>query len=85
MSASAIFVTIVVLLLLIALIKEVMRPGLILLSGAIIFMVTGIISPKEMIEGFSNKGMITVGLLFLISEGVRRSGLLEQLLYILLP
>lgn len=85
MSASAIFVTIVVLLLLVALTKEVMRPGLILLSGAILFMVAGIISPKEMIEGFSNKGMITVGLLFLISEGVRRSGLLEQLLYKLLP
>ena len=85
MSTAGIFVTIVVILLLIALIKEVMRPGLILLSGAILFMVSGIITPREMLEGFSNKGMITVALLFLVSEGVRRSGLLEQLLYKLLP
>ena len=85
MTISAIFVTIVVLLLLIALIKEMLRPGLVLLSGAVIFLVAGILTPKEMLEGFSNKGMITVAMLFLISEGVRRSGLLEQLLHRLLP
>lgn len=85
MTISAIFVTIVVFLLLIALIKEMLRPGLVLLSGAVIFLVAGILTPKEMLEGFSNKGMITVAMLFLISEGVRRSGLLEQLLHRLLP
>ena len=85
MSASAIFTTIVVIILLIALMKEMMRPGLILFSGAVIFLYVGIISPKELLEGFSNKGMITVALLFLVSEGVRRSGLLEQLFSRLLP
>ena len=38
-----------------------------------------------MLEGFSNKGMITVALLFLISEGVRQSGALGQLIKKLLP
>lgn len=85
MSAAGIFVTVVVLFLLVALIKEALRPGLILLSGAVVFMVSGIITPREMLEGFCNKGMITVAMLFLISEGVRRSGLLERLLYRLLP
>lgn len=85
MSIPAIFVTIVVVLLLVALIKEMLRPGLILLSGAVVFLVAGILTPKEVLEGFSNKGMITVAMLFLVSEGVRRSGLLEQLLYRLLP
>ena len=85
MSGYAIFTTIVVLVLLVALMKEKMRPGLILFSGAVIFMCVGIINPKELLEGFSNKGMITVALLFLVSEGVRRSGLLEQLLGRLLP
>lgn len=85
MSGSAIFTTVVVLVLLVALMKEKMRPGLILFSGAVIFMCVGIINPKELLEGFSNKGMITVALLFLVSEGVRRSGLLEQLLGRLLP
>ena len=62
-----------------------MRPGLVLLSGAVVFMCAGILSPREMLEGFSNKGMITVAMLFLVSEGVRRSGLLEELLRKLLP
>ncbi|MGN0086038.1 MAG: SLC13 family permease [Alloprevotella sp.] len=81
----AVFVSIVLLLLLLALVGEYLRPGLILLSGAVIFLCAGILTPREMLEGFSNKGMITVALLFLVSEGVRRSGLLETLLQHLLP
>lgn len=73
MSSSAIFVTVVVVLLLVALIKEWLRPGLILFSGAVVFLCAGILSPSEVVAGFSNKGMITVALLFLVSEGVRRS------------
>ncbi len=85
MTGAGIFVTVVVALMLVFLVREALRPGLILLSGAILFMCTGIITPREMLEGFSNKGMITVAMLFLISEGVRRSGLLEQMLFKLLP
>lgn len=85
MTFQSIFVLLVVLSLIIALIRDRMRPGLVLLSGAVVFMCAGILSPKEMIEGFSNKGMITVALLFLVSEGVRRSGLLEKLLQKILP
>lgn len=62
-----------------------MRPGLILLSGAVVFLCAGILSPKEMLEGFANKGMVTVAMLFLVSEGVRRSGVLEKLLHWILP
>ena len=38
-----------------------------------------------MLEGFSNKGMITVAMLFLISEGVRRSGALSAVVSKVLP
>ena len=38
-----------------------------------------------MLEGFSNKGMITVALLFLVSEGIRQSGTLGQVIKKLLP
>ena len=85
MSFQPLFVIIVLSFVIIALIKDRMRPGLILLSAAVVFLCAGILSPKEMLEGFSNKGMITVALLFLVSEGVRRSGLLEKLLRSLLP
>ncbi len=85
MPVPAIFVVIVLAFVVITLIQDRMRPGLILLTGAVAFLCAGILSPEEMLEGFANKGMITVALLFLVSEGVRRSGILEQLLKRLLP
>ena len=68
-----------------ALIMDLMRPGMILLSIVILFLCAGIITPKEMLEGFSNKGMMTVALLFLVSEGVRQSGALNVIVKKLLP
>lgn len=68
-----------------ALILDKMRPGMILFSVVVLFLCSGILTPKEMLEGFSNKGMITVALLFLISEGIRQSGALGQLIKKLLP
>lgn len=69
----------------VALILDKMRPGMILFSVVVVYLCTGILTPKEMLEGFSNKGMITVALLFLISEGIRQSGALGQLIKKLLP
>lgn len=70
---------------LVALIVDKMRPGMILFSVLVLFLCTGILSPREMLEGFSNKGMITVAMLFLVSEGVRQSGALTQVIKRLLP
>ena len=68
-----------------ALVWDRMRPGMIRLSVVVLFLVVGILTPKEMLEGFSNKGMITVAMLFLVSEGIRQSGALGQLIKKLLP
>lgn len=68
-----------------ALIADRLKPGLILFTCVVMMLCAGILQPKECLEGFSNKGMITVALLFLVSEGVRRSGLLEQVILSLLP
>lgn len=62
-----------------------MRPGMTLFSVVILFLATGIIQPSEAIAGFSNKGMITVAILFLVSEGVRQSGCLNYTIKKLLP
>ena len=75
----------VIFIMIIALAKEVMRPGLIFFSAAVILMATGILSDKETLAGFSNKGMITIGILFLVSEGVRQSGILNRLAQTYLP
>ncbi len=69
----------------IALAKEIMRPGLVFFSSAVILMATGILTDKELLAGFSNKGMITIGVLFLVSEGVRQSGILNRVAQTYLP
>ena len=56
-----------------------------MLSLVVVFMAAGIITPKQMVAGFSNRGMITVGLLFLVSEGIRQSGALATVIKKLLP
>lgn len=67
------------------LIKDKMRPGILLFSVVVIFMGAGILTPTEALAGFSNKGMITVGLLFLVSEGVRRSDALGAIMKWIFP
>ncbi len=79
------FVLLSLLGMVIALILDKMRPGMVLFSVVVLFLCAGILTPKEMLEGFSNKGMITVAMLFLVSEGVRQSGALGQVIKKLLP
>jgi len=69
----------------IALLKEMMRPGLVLFTAVVIFMVADIITAEEAIAGFSNKGMLTVGILFLVSEGFKQTGALSKIATVLLP
>lgn len=69
----------------IALVLDKMRPGMVLFSVVVLFLCAGILTPKEMLEGFSNKGMMTVAMLFLVSEGIRQSGALGQVIKKLLP
>lgn len=85
MTFEIIFVLLVLAGMVTALVLDKMRPGMVLFSVVVLFLCAGILSPKEMIEGFSNKGMITVALLFLVSEGVRQSGALSELVKRLLP
>jgi di/tricarboxylate transporter len=75
----------VIVLMIIALVREILRPGLILFTALVIFMIFDIISAKDALSGFSNKGMITVALLFLVSEGVKESGVLNKIGAVILP
>lgn len=84
-STEGYIVIAVVVLTIVALAKELMRPGLVLFSASTVLLATGIISSEEMLAGFSNKGMLTVGVLFLVSEGVRQSGVLNRVAQTYLP
>lgn len=85
MSAEAIIVATTLLYIVIAFILKRMRPGLILFSAAVIFLSTGIISAGEMISGFSNNGILTIAVLFLVNEGIKQSGLITKLAQAYLP
>ena len=85
MTFSVLFVAFCLVFMIWALISDRLKPGLILFSCVVMMLCAGILQPKECLEGFSNKGMITVALLFLVSEGVRRSGILERIILKLLP
>ncbi|MBQ7461612.1 MAG: SLC13 family permease [Bacteroidaceae bacterium] len=85
MSFSVLFVAFCLVFMIWALIADRLKPGLILFTCVVMMLCAGILKPKECLEGFSNKGMITVALLFLVSEGVRRSGILERIILSLLP
>lgn len=75
----------VILLMIVALLREAMRPGLVLFTTLVVFMVANIITADEALAGFSNKGMITVGILFLVSEGFKQTGALSKLANFMLP
>ena len=85
MTVSAYIAIGVILLMIVALIREMMRPGLILFCALVIFLLTDILSAEEALSGFSNKGMITVALLFLVSEAVKESGVLNRMGRIIMP
>ncbi|MDR1161282.1 MAG: anion permease [Tannerellaceae bacterium] len=85
MNFEIIFVLLALAGMIAALIWDKMRPGMVLISVVVLFLCVGILTPGEMLEGFSNKGMITVAMLFLVSEGIRQSGTLAQLFKKLLP
>lgn len=44
-----------------------------------VLLVTGILSPEEGLSGFSNPATITIGCMFVLSEGLRRTGLLNKI------
>lgn len=85
MTAQGFLVLAIIVLMVAALVKEVMRPGLILFSAIIFLMILGSIDAGEALAGFSNKGMMTVAILFVVSEGIKQSGALNKLATTFLP
>ncbi len=85
MTLQAFLVVIGLAAMVVMLAADKMRPGMMFFSLVAFFMLGGVITPNEAVAGFSNKGMITVAILFLVSEGVRQSGALANLMRALLP
>lgn len=73
------FVLFIVVLMMAGLILELARPDLIVFGTLTIFLLTGILTPEEALKGFSNQGMLTIALLFIVAGTIEKSGLVDQL------
>ncbi|MCP5069068.1 MAG: SLC13 family permease [bacterium] len=67
----------VLVLMVAAMVREVAGPDLIAMAGLFALAVTGVLTPEETFSGFANPAMATVGALFIVSAGLRETGLLE--------
>ena len=54
-------------------------PDLVLVGGAVVLTLLGVMSPEQALVGLTNQGMVTVALLFVIAAGVRETGLMTEL------
>ena len=59
-------------------------PDVVLLLGVLVFITTGVITPGDAIQGFANEGLVTVGLLFVVAQGVQDTGGIHALVRALL-
>lgn len=67
----------VVLAVLVFLIWDLAPPDVLFLGASALFAACGIITPGEAFSGFSNSGMLTVALLFVVAAGLRDTGALD--------
>jgi len=67
------FTAAVILMMTIALIKELYRPSIILFLSLLVLCLGNVISIKEAFNGFSNHGMLTVAVLFVIAAALQSS------------
>lgn len=69
----------IVVLLFAALVKNIAPPDLLFLGATTLLATLGIITPVEAFAGFSNSGMLTVAVLFVVAAGLRETGILDYI------
>jgi di/tricarboxylate transporter len=72
-----VFASIVIILMFVGLVLERIGADHVMLITMTMFMVTEIITVKEGLAGFSNSGVITVMILFVVAEGISKTGALD--------
>ena len=73
------FVILIIALIFISIYKEITRPSISFLGAVLIFVITGILSSKEVLEGFSNDKIASIILLILITTGLRKNFQIESI------
>ena len=77
MSFAAYLTLAVVGLMLVGLVLELLAPDVIVFSALGMLLLCKVLTPREALAGFSNGGMLTVGILFIVAFAAQTSGILE--------
>jgi len=56
-----------------------LAPDLVLGGGLMVLLLAGVVGAEDALSGFSNEGMITIGLLFVVAAGVVETGAISWL------
>ncbi|SFB01164.1 Di-and tricarboxylate transporter [Lentibacillus halodurans] len=80
MTFEMLFVLILIVAMLAGLILEVARPDMVIFSALVLLLLSGILTVDEALSGFSNEGMLTVALLFIVAGAVQKSGLIDRMM-----
>lgn len=72
------FVAVMIVLMLLGLLFEIMRADFIVFFFLVVFLLTGVISTEQALSGFSNEGMLTVLLLFIVAGAIQKHGIIEN-------
>ena len=69
----------VIVLVFTAMVRSLGPPDIILLGGTVLVGLAGIISAEDVVSGFANKSMLTIGALFVVAAGMRETGALDRI------
>lgn len=79
------FTMILVALMFVMLAKTRIPPEWICLGTVTVLLAAGILTDKEVVEGASNRGMLTVAILFIVAGAFQETGAIQMLTFILSP
>lgn len=80
MNIDAWITAVVIVVVLFALVRQMASPWVVILSGTIALLVTGVLTPGQAFSGFSNPAPITVAALYVLAAAVEKTGILAGLL-----
>lgn len=83
-SLSALYTLAVIAAVLAFLSRPRFAPDLVLLGGVMALLVAGVVSVSEALAGFSNAGVATVAVLYIVAAGMRETGAVERVSAVLL-
>ena len=71
MSLEMITVLVLIIVMLVCLVLDIARPGMIIFSTLVVLLVTGILTQRAF-DGLFNKGMLTIALLFIVAGPIQK-------------